>query len=487
MTRAAVGLLGTCLLVAAARMLASDETFGAEGPKLTRLAVDRDTAPRAPPAPPGTGSRPTRADPSFIIVTPTYPRDFPKNELFLATLARNCADCHRVPILFVTATPAEADTLTSRLATHPFLSSWLQVSRVSLNGTARGGRSRRPLAGDPVPDPPTQPSIRVHVTSLAGVVGEMGMPVAQTMERYRRNVKWYGKYTLQSTKKFAGAWLAFGRLGADVVWWLDSEAYLWSRGTSVETMLRGQWRHPVMFWTRHTRWYPRSTVNRVCPPRGALGDPEKLFQGPAPHLFESTFYLPGKRVFQSWVGYVERAWGGKRFLDVFLRHGSNESGHTFHFIETQFMVFVKLCQARNHTPACSRYNVVEVDALLQRAMGAADANAYLALTQRKGQFEHLFKFIERPRFRPGILAIVREFTLPTFRLDGSYNTCSLTRAVLDMLSRGVIHTDFQTNSASVAEKFLPDTKCRASLPLECEDRVPGIRWPVCSVVQGNGR
>ena len=87
--RTAVGLLGACLLVAASRMLASEEALGVEGPKLTRLAVDRNAATRAPPAHRGTAPRRARTDHSFTIVTPTYPRDFAKNELFLATLTRN--------------------------------------------------------------------------------------------------------------------------------------------------------------------------------------------------------------------------------------------------------------------------------------------------------------------------------------------------------------------------------------------------------------
>ena len=418
----------------------------------------------------------------FAIVTPTYPRHFEQNVRFLLALLRNCADC-RGPgapaIQFVLSYDKEIPLLRDRIEKHPILG---PASRVHVLDASGGEGAGTPRDGRRFLD--------ISILTLRTAFKAMGLtPIGVYMQRTTRNRRWFGKMTQLSVKKYVGSWFAFRKQAVDVVWWLDSEAYLWTPRFHLMKFLERKWRQPRLFWTRESSYKRPSEVTTVCPPNGTLGDPTQAFPGPRPHLFENSFYLIGKGLFEDWTAYVSRSWSGRPFVDVFLRHGQQESGRVVHIIESQMMVYVGLClhatRLGRAPPGrhehCQRYQVIETDNALREEFGTQLYAQYIAATHRQGQFEHMFRHYVDPRFKAGIAALAAKYNIGTWRLDAEHTTCAMFREILSAVARGDIRIAFQSNSDGTVGQYLNNATCRPQLPIRCGT---GLENQTCSIVGG---
>jgi len=138
-----------------------------------------------------------------------------------------------------------------------------------------------------------------------------------------------------------------------------------------------------------------------------------------------------------------------------------------------------------------KYQIHDVDEVIERGMPGKQSQDFMNLTQRQGQFEHLFKYLERPRFTNAIVAIAQSQHIPSFRLDSAYSTCSLVREVLVLISNQTLRMPVQTNSVAGADKghanFLAregkNNACLRSLPITCSKEA-SISHLICSINMG---
>eukprot|EP00467_Chlorarachnion_reptans_P008596 CAMPEP_0114486812 /NCGR_PEP_ID=MMETSP0109-20121206/421_1 /TAXON_ID=29199 /ORGANISM="Chlorarachnion reptans, Strain CCCM449" /LENGTH=448 /DNA_ID=CAMNT_0001663013 /DNA_START=144 /DNA_END=1490 /DNA_ORIENTATION=- len=396
----------------------------------------------------------------FAIVTPTYPRHFEQNVRWLLSLIKNCRGCDQIMIQFVTSQEGDAPAMFDLLRQHPAIGMHANITLCVLP-------SHRYYTPNPIPK---VPPLQISIVPLRTAYTFMKEPVEQSLHRTRRNLKWFGKYTHLSIKKYAGAAYAFGIQGIDVVWWLDSEAYLWRPDFDVQGMLEREWSRPRLYWSQETHYKWNSEVHELCPKNGTLPVHE-VFKSRRPHLFSYSFYLIGKELFNEWTQYVEKTWN-RTFTDIFLRLGQRESGYVFHIIETQLIVFVGGCQALNPVPEpCNRYQLIEVNSALRALINPEQLyKEYMGEMRFQGQFEHMFRLYLQPKYRNAIQRVVAFYDLPSFRMDIQYANCSLLRTVLeDIVFRrfGSAPMALQTNSDGTVGALLRNLECQKTLPIKC--------------------
>eukprot|EP00467_Chlorarachnion_reptans_P020801 CAMPEP_0114491350 /NCGR_PEP_ID=MMETSP0109-20121206/2954_1 /TAXON_ID=29199 /ORGANISM="Chlorarachnion reptans, Strain CCCM449" /LENGTH=158 /DNA_ID=CAMNT_0001668079 /DNA_START=174 /DNA_END=650 /DNA_ORIENTATION=+ len=138
------------------------------------------------------------------------------------------------------------------------------------------------------------------------------------------------------------------------------------------------------------------------------------------------------------------------------------------YIESQFMAFVRICQAEKMNSECDIYKILEVDELIHEQMGPELGAEFLAVTKRQGQFEHIFRRINDPKFSHHLVKLAAHTKIPTFRLDGPYATCDAAKAVMDLISNGTLNLPFQTNSDTITPSMVRNKKCRQKLPIFCD-------------------
>jgi len=421
----------------------------------------------------------------FAIVTPTYQGHFEQNVRFLLTLLRNCVGCENILIQFVLTYKEDPPAMFQLLTSHPALKTHINVTL----HTPKDSEDLRYYQ----PEPPVVTGsdgaslgtnlLEISILPLRTAYEYMGVPVEETLLRTYKNKRWMGKYTHLSIKKYAGAFFAFGSQGIDVVWWLDSEAYLWKRGWRLLEMLEREWRRPRVYWSKESHYKRNSEVHEVCPRNGTLPVHE-AFESKRPHLFSSSFYLLGKPLFEHWTAYVEDTWK-RRFADIFLALGQKESGYILHIIETQMIAYLGGCQSLHPVPEpCKKYQVIEVNSALGMLFTPEKVlNDYLQVMEYQGQFEHIFKHYLNPRFQGNIKKVVGFFELPSFRIDHYYSNCTHLKSVLD----GIVSGDFpetamalQTNSDDCVAKIVMDPTCHSTLPITCGE---GAWNETCSLNQ----
>mmetsp|Transcript_38308 Transcript_38308/g.61495 ORF Transcript_38308/g.61495 Transcript_38308/m.61495 type:complete len:495 (-) Transcript_38308:68-1552(-) len=409
----------------------------------------------------------------FAIVTPTYQGHFEQNVRFLLTLLKNCIDCEDLLIQFVLSYKEDSPALFKLLTTHPGLRRNVDVTLHSSFGATPERYTPSTSAAtrqEGENDNAITKMLHISVLPLRTAYEYMQVPVNGTLLRTWRNKKWFGKYTHLSIKKYAGAYFAFGKQGIDVVWWLDSEAYLWKSDWNLVEMLAKEWQRPRLYWSAESHYKRNSEVHQLCPRNGTL--PAHLaFEGKRPHLFSSSFYLVGKRIFNQWTEYVEQTWK-RRFADIFIALGQRESGYILHIIETQLIAYVGGCQNLNPVPeSCKKYELIEVNSAIRMLMRPEkEYFAYLKEMKYQGQFEHMFRLFLDERFQESIKRLVRFFDLPSFRIDHQYGGCELYKAVLGSIISGEFMATgmaMQTNSDESVARLVRDPLCFSQLPIVC--------------------